>query len=84
MNGVVAAFASTALVSAMGSINIRASKDGVMHYDTAPSPISTTPTAVATPVGSLWQTDTVSLILILEASWALRDPRGCAWVSPSW
>lgn len=42
--------------------------------DTAPTAIGTTgtPTVVAAPVRSLWQTDTIGIRMIMDLNWALR------------
>jgi hypothetical protein len=53
--------------------------------ETVPAPIGTpgTPTVVAAPTRSLWQTDAIGLKVRWPVSWALRDPRGFAWLTPT-
>lgn len=48
--------------------------------------MSDTPVAVggAGPVRGLWQTDSIGVKVRWPASWCLRDPRGVAWLTPSW
>jgi hypothetical protein len=61
--------------------------EGALHMDSTPSAISTagTPNTVAAPVRSLWQTDSISLRMIFECSWALRAAGGLAWLqSTNW
>ena len=85
MDGVVIAVAAQALVNASGTVRIEASRDAVLHMDSTPSPISSSPSAVAAPSMSLFQTDCASLRLLMECAWTLRDPRGIAWTEPtSW
>jgi hypothetical protein len=65
---------------------IELSSLAVVHMDTTPSPISTpgTPNVVASPVRSLWQTNTVAAKISFNASWALRDSRALAWMTVRW
>jgi hypothetical protein len=32
----------------------------------------------------MWQTATVALKMRWPVTWALRDPRGLAWLTPNW
>ena len=83
MAGILMAVAGAALVSAVGSVKILASREAVVHMDTAPLAIGTagSPAVVAAPSRRFYQTDSVGLRLILDASWALRDARGVAWLT---
>ena len=47
--------------------------------DTAPQPAGT-----MGPSRSLFQTDSLALKMRWPVSWALRDPRGFAWLTPAW
>lgn len=64
------------------------SEQALLHMeDAAPAQISApgAPNAVAAPVRSLWQTDTVGLKMIAEAAWALRAPAAVAVINDvSW
>jgi hypothetical protein len=80
--GVVIAIATPTIVSATDSLSIDRAESGAMHMDTAPGPlVSASPTTVSAPQREVFQTDTVAFKLRLPISWALRDPRGAAWVS---
>jgi hypothetical protein len=76
------AVAAAALVSAIqGTPLIDASSVAEFHRETVPAPIVTSAGVVATPVGSLYQTDQIALRLRWPLSWALRDARGIAWMT---
>ena len=63
---------------------IEASRDALTQMeDTAPVAIGTagSPNTVAAPVRSFWQSDSVSLRVILQISWGLRAPNAIAWTS---
>jgi Phage capsid family len=79
----VIAIAPNTLVSGNGPVRIEASRDATVHYFDPAAAISTagTPNVVAAPVASTWQTDSVSLRLILSTTWALRHPSGLAWLT---
>jgi hypothetical protein len=81
--GDLIAVAPAALVSATGPVRIEASRDAEIHMETTPTGISIpgTPNVVASPVQSMWQTDTVSLRLVMTASWGLRHSSGLAWLT---
>jgi hypothetical protein len=72
--GIVMCVALPALVSAVDpAVRFDVSRESIAHLeDTSPLPISTTPTTIAAPVRSFWQTDVVGFRLRLEASWGLR------------
>ena len=83
--GTVIAVASDALVGALDPPRIEAAKSTVEHYETVPADI-TTPGAISYPVKSTFQTNSVSLRLIMPVSWALRiDDGAVAWMeNVSW
>lgn len=66
---------------------IETSRDATVHMEgQTPQPISIAgaPPVMAAPVASMYQTDTVSIRLILDIDWALRGP-GIAWTqNVSW
>ena len=70
-----------AVVSGFGADpEVRAGNQGLLHLeDTTPLPIGGA--AIASPTTSLWQTDNMSLRLILRAAWAVRVPGAVAWTS---
>jgi hypothetical protein len=73
---------SNAVVSAVeGAPRIDASTVAEFHRETAPQDIVNASGGVATPVGSLFQTDEVGLRLRWPITWALRDARGIAWMT---
>jgi hypothetical protein len=81
----IAAIATNALVSATGPVprvEASISSGGVLHFDTAPSPISTpgSPNVISAPIYSSFQTDQLSLRIVLEICWALRSSQGVAWI----
>jgi Phage capsid family len=58
------------------------SLDSVLHTeDTTPLQIVDTGSIIAAPTVSLFQTDAVALKLSFRATWALRNPAGCSWVT---
>jgi hypothetical protein len=77
------AVAPNALVSALGAVRIDASRDATVHLFDPAAAISTagTPNVVSAPIGSMFQTDNVSLRLLMTASWGLRHPSGLAWLT---
>jgi hypothetical protein len=78
----VIAVAAAALVSAVqGTPLIDASTVAEFHRETVPAPIVTSAGVMATPIGSLFQTDQIALRLRWPLSWALRDARGIAWMT---
>ncbi len=83
--GVVMAIAPAALVSVIAPLpELEASRDATLHMeDTSPLNISTagSPNTVAAPVRSAFQTDTIMLRVVLQATWALRSTSAVAWTS---
>jgi hypothetical protein len=72
--------ATAALVSGIGVPEVEVSKIATLTMDDAPAPDPTTPVG---PFRSLWQTDSFGIKCRWPVSWALRDPRGFAWVTPT-
>jgi hypothetical protein len=53
-----------------------------LHMDTVPLPLATgTGPTVASPIRSLWQTDTLGLKCVLQTTWGLRSSTGLAYMS---
>jgi hypothetical protein len=72
--------ATNAVVSAVeGTPLIDASQVAEFHRNTVPAEIVTSGGTVATPVGSLFQTDEIALRMRWPITWALRDARGLSW-----
>ena len=81
----VIAVSGNGLVSAVDAApEIEASKIAALHMDTAPSPLADDAGVMASPIRSLWQSDTVGVKIRFNASWALRDPRALAWMTVRW
>jgi len=77
----VIAVAANAIVSAVEGVPlIDTSTQASFHRETAPGAIVDVGGVAARPVGSLWQVDEVGLKLTWNISWAVRDPRGVAWM----
>jgi hypothetical protein len=77
----VIAVAARAVVAAIeGSPMIEASQEAEFHRETNPQEIVTSGGTVASPVGSLFQTDSVALRLRWPISWALRTSGGVSWM----
>jgi hypothetical protein len=83
--GTVIAVATQALATSINVPAIEASPNALLHEeDTSPLPINIGG-VMATPVRSLFQTDSVGLRFKLPVSWALRSPSGVAVVEgASW
>ena len=74
------AIASDALASAIGlDPVIETSIAATLQMDTAPQPVGS-----VGPERSVWQTDSVAVKMRWPVSWVLRDPRGVAWLTPTW
>jgi hypothetical protein len=86
--GTVIGLDPAALASAYGpDPEIKSSKEGVLHEDTAPLAIVSagTPPVIAAPTRSLWQSDCIATLLILRAAWTWRGAGAVAWISgASW
>jgi len=77
----VLAVAPAALVAALSpEPEVEASKAAQIVMDTAPGAAG-----VAGPVNkSMFQSDAVAVKVRWPVTWALRDPRGFAWMTPTW
>jgi hypothetical protein len=63
---------------------IESAAAGELHMEgAAPLPI-VNGGAPAAPARSLFQTDSVALKMRWPVTWALRDPRAIAWLTPTW
>jgi hypothetical protein len=80
--GEVIALATPSLATIVDAPLLDGSTVAVAHEDDAPEPISSpgSPTIVAAPTRSFYQTDSVALRLRLPAAWALRTASGIAWM----
>jgi hypothetical protein len=78
-SGSIIAVALPALVSAVEVPRIDASTDAVVHEEKNAPAINIGGMSVI-PLRSFFQSDTVGLKLCWPISWALRDPRGIAWM----
>jgi hypothetical protein len=81
--GVLIAIAPNAIASSMGDVEVEVSDQAAIHMSTTPTDIGMegTPTFVASPVLSLFQTDCVALLPRLDVSWARRDDRAVSWLT---
>jgi hypothetical protein len=79
----VIAIVPSALASAVDAATVEASREALMHMETAPAPIGTpgSPNVVAAPTRSMWQTDSVGLKLRMPVAWASRGSAAVAWIS---
>jgi hypothetical protein len=78
-NKTVIGIVPSALASVVEAPRIEAGA-GMAHMDSAPGEIVDVGGVLAHPVRSFWQTDSVGLRFILPATWAMRSPRGVAWI----
>jgi hypothetical protein len=80
--GTVIAVATSALVSAFDPVPaIEASREATVHWDdSAPAEIVGSGGAVAQPVGTVFQSDSVLLRMRMLAAWALRSTNAIAFV----
>jgi Phage capsid family len=78
----VIAVATPALASVIEPLlRIDSSQDVAIHEETAAAPIVTPAGTMATPVRSMFQTDSVALRLRLPISWTLRAPGAIAYMT---
>jgi hypothetical protein len=76
----VLAIAPRALAAAVSpDPEVETASAGALVMDTAPGPAGT-----MGPEKSLFQTETIAIKVRWPVSWALRDPRGVAWLTPTW
>jgi hypothetical protein len=74
------AVATDGLVSATdGTPEIRSSREATVHEETSLGALMT-----SGPVRSMFQTDSVSQRLTLDATWLVRDARAVAWLTTKW
>jgi hypothetical protein len=72
--------ATQALVAAFSPApQVETGKAAALHMSDAPQPIGS-----AAPARSLFQTDSIALKVRWPMTWSLRDPRGVAWLTPTW
>jgi hypothetical protein len=71
--------ALAALVAAGDDPEVTTSTASSLHMDTVPQPMGT-----AGPAKSMFQTDSMAIKMRWPLCWSLRDPRGVAWLTPSW
>jgi hypothetical protein len=75
----VLAIAPQTLVAALDpEPQVEAATAATLHMDTAPGPVGT-----ASPHKSMFQTESVALKMRWPVTWALRDARGFAWLTPT-
>jgi hypothetical protein len=80
MGNDVMAIAPNALVAALSAnADIETANSATLVMDTAPVAPDTT---LATK--AMWQTDSLAVKVRWPVSWALRDPRAVAWLTPAW
>jgi hypothetical protein len=80
LGGDLLAVAPAALVAALDpEPEIEASTAAELHMSDQPVAVGT-----AGPARSLFQTDATAIKMKWPVSWALRDPRAVAWLTPSW
>lgn len=79
--GTVIGVVPAALATVVEVPRIETSPGATLHMDTAPTNVSApgSPPHVAAPTISMYQTDSVSLRFILNATWMLRSPSGVAY-----
>jgi hypothetical protein len=56
---------------------------GALHMQDTPAPLASGGT-MAAPARSLYQTDSIAVKVRWPVTWALRDPRAVAWLTPTW
>lgn len=74
-NGLVAALSPDPVIETANA--------GELHMNDAPAAI-VTGGASASPARSLFQTDSIALKMRWPVTWAVRDPRAVAWLTPAW
>jgi hypothetical protein len=80
LTNTVIAVATNAVVCSVDTPRIEASRDVLVHEETAPAAI-VGGGGTAHPVRSMWQTDSVSLRLVWPVAWVVRSPVGVAYVT---
>jgi Phage capsid family len=77
----VIAIASQAFVSVLEPPRIESSIEAIVHMEDASPAAIANGGGIASPVRSLFQTNSVGLRVIAPCSWALRAPNAVAWMS---
>jgi hypothetical protein len=78
----VIAIAPAALVSGYAPApEIDASREATLHWDTAPAEIVGSGGVIASPVGSLFQSDKIGLRLHMPLAWVLRATNAIAYMN---
>jgi hypothetical protein len=80
-DGTVICLALPAVVTAVDPPMVDASDKASLNLADPASELVTVGGVVATPWRSLFQTDSTAVRLRIPASWGLRSPIGCAWMS---
>jgi len=76
--------ATNGLVAALSpDPTIETANAGELHMSDTPAAI-VNGGAPAAPARSLFQTDSIALKMRWPVTWALRDPRAVAWLTPAW
>ena len=76
------AVAVNGIVSVPDTPRIDAARETVLHEESdAPAEIIDDAGTMAVRVGSKWQTNSVSLRLIMPVAWALRSNNAVAWLT---
>jgi hypothetical protein len=71
--------ATAALVAAIGDPEVESSTAATVHMDDTPN----IDVSAAGRSASMFQTNSIALKLRWPVSWAVRDPRGFAWLTPT-
>jgi len=79
-SGTVIGVAPAGLATVIETPRIEMVSAAAVHMNTQPSDIVISPSTVAAPVKSAFQTDSQFLRFILPCTWALRSPQAVAWV----
>src|SRR5262249_43873733 len=78
----VIAVASNALVSGFDPVpSINASYETEVHMETSPAEIVSPGGAVAVPVASIYQKDSIALRMLMPCAWALRASGAIAYMN---
>ncbi len=67
------------LIAALGDPAVESSKAATVHMDDTPN----VDISSAGRSAGMWQTDSIAIKLRMPVSWAVRDPRGFAWMTPT-
>jgi hypothetical protein len=80
--GTVIAVAARAFAFVSKDPRFEVRSEPSINLETAPLPIGTpgSPPTVAAPTMSLWQADAIGVRFLWPLNWALRDPKGVAWI----